>query len=226
MKKERIEPTLLQKAISSIDGFEQVYQKLQQQVTLRGQSQSTLNNYIRCIANISLHFGRLPENICDDEINEYLTTLALNPKSPSRSNFKHAVYGLRYYYRLLGDNKRAIALPSLKKEVKLPVILNRSELRELFAKPALLKHRIVLSLIYSAGLRSQEALSTLNYPTLISNEKLSTSVKASTRKTALCLWQIIWPSGFGNILLPKTPTYGFSTERNPMADTASVDWHG
>jgi len=68
------------------------------------------------------------------------------------------VYGLRYYFRLTGENKRAINLPSLKKETRLPVILNRSELRELFAAPALLKHRIVLTLIYSAGLRGQEVI--------------------------------------------------------------------
>lgn len=68
------------------------------------------------------------------------------------------VYGLRYYFRLTGENKRAINLPSLKKETRLPVILNRSELRKLFAAPALLKHRIVLTLIYSAGLRGQEVI--------------------------------------------------------------------
>jgi len=68
------------------------------------------------------------------------------------------VYGLRYYFRLIGDNKRAIKLPSLKKEARLPVILNRSELRELFSTPTLLKHRIVLTLIYSAGLRGQEVI--------------------------------------------------------------------
>jgi site-specific recombinase XerD len=68
------------------------------------------------------------------------------------------VYGLRYYFRHIGQNKRAIALPSLKKEAKLPVILNRSELRQLFKAPPLLKHRIVLTLIYSAGLRSQEVI--------------------------------------------------------------------
>jgi len=158
MKKERNEPTLLQKAISCVEGFEQVYNKLNQQVILRGQSQSTLNNYIRCIANVSLYFGCLPEDITDDQINEYLTALALNPQSPSRSNFKHAVYGLRYYYRLQGFNNRAIALPSLKKEAKLPVILNRSELKELFRTPKLLKHRILLSLVYSAGLRASEAI--------------------------------------------------------------------
>jgi hypothetical protein len=48
------------------------------------------------------------------------------------------VYGLRYYYRLLGMNREAIALPSLKKDSKLPVILNRQELKELFAAPTLL----------------------------------------------------------------------------------------
>jgi len=53
------------------------------------------------------------------------------------------VYGLRYYFRLIGNNNRAISLPSFKKEWNLPVILNRSELRELFTAPSLLKHRIV-----------------------------------------------------------------------------------
>ena len=158
MKNLCTEPTLVQKAITAIDGFDVVFKKLNQQVTLRGQSKSTLNNYIRCIAKVSLHFDRMPELISDDEINEYLCALALNPKSPSRSNFKHAVYGLRYYFRLIGQNKRAIALPSLKKDTKLPIILNRTELRELFKAPALLKHRIVLTLIYSAGLRGQEVI--------------------------------------------------------------------
>jgi site-specific recombinase XerD len=58
----------------------------------------------------------------------------------------------------MGMNKRAIALPSLKRDTKLPVILNRAELKELFNAPQLLKQRIVLTLIYSAGLRGQEAV--------------------------------------------------------------------
>jgi len=155
---KRIEPTIVEQATQTVDGFAKVYKLLQQQVVLRGQSKSTLENYIRRIALISLHFGRLPQDISEEEINEYLAALASNPQKPSRSTFKHAIYGLRYYFRLLGQNKRAILLPTLKEEFKLPVILNRSELRELFIAPALLKHRILLSLIYSAGLRSQEAI--------------------------------------------------------------------
>ena len=150
--------TIVEQAIMLVPEFEKVVHKLDQQVTLRGQSKSTLQNYIRRIALFVVHFGKLPQQIDPEEINEYLVALARDPKSPSRSSFKHMVYGLRYYYRLLGMNKNAIALPSLKKDTKLPVILNRHELKELFAAPTLLKQRIVLALTYSAGLRGQEVI--------------------------------------------------------------------
>jgi integrase/recombinase XerD len=149
-------PSIIANAIQTIDGFEQVYKVLHQNTILQGKSQSTFENYIRRITRISLHFNKLPEHITDDEINEYLTAMALYSKSPSRSSFKHMVYGLRYYFRHMRMNQRVVNLPSLKKETKLPVILNKSELRELFKAPTLLKHRIILSLTYSAGLRSQE----------------------------------------------------------------------
>jgi len=150
--------TIVERAIIVVPEFKSRIKKLGHQVTLRGQSKSTLSNYTRRIALFVLHFELLPEKVSEDEINEYLVSLARDPKSPSRSSFKHMVYGLRYYYRLLGMNKKAIALPSLKRDTKLPVILNRSELKELFVAPGLLKQRIVLTLIYSAGLRGQEVI--------------------------------------------------------------------
>lgn len=148
----------MEQAVESVPAFKHVLRKLAQQVTLRGQSPSTLHNYSRCIARFVLHFNALPQDVDEDHINEYLAALARDPKAPSRSTFKHMVYGLRYYYRLMGMNKKAIALPSLQRDTKLPVILNRSELKELFSAPTLLKQRIVLTLIYSAGLRGQEVI--------------------------------------------------------------------
>jgi integrase/recombinase XerD len=156
--RKKSEFTIVERAIQTIDGFQKVYNTLQQQTILRGQSTSTFENYIRQVALISLEFNKLPEDLSEDDINGYLTALALSPTSPSRSIFKHAIYGLRYYYRHIGQTKRAINLPSLRKETKLPAVLNREELRQLFKAPTLLKHRIVLTLIYSAGLRSQEAI--------------------------------------------------------------------
>jgi len=155
---KKSEFTILGRAMQTVPGFDKVYHKMKQQTLLGGRSQSTFDNYIRRIALVCLEYNRLPEDISEDEINYYLTGLAQMAKSPSRSSFKHAVYGLRYYFRHMGLNKRATDLPSMKKEVKLPVIFNRSELRQLFNAPTLLKHRIALTLIYSAGLRSQETI--------------------------------------------------------------------
>jgi integrase/recombinase XerD len=150
--------TIVERAMVLVPEFKSRAVKLEHQVVLRGQSASTLNNYIRRIALFVIHFEKLPEQVSEDEINEYLVALARDPKAPSRSSFKHMVYGLRYYYRLLGMNKKAIALPSLKQDTKLPIVLNQQELKMLFAAPTLFKHRTILTLIYSAGLRGQEVI--------------------------------------------------------------------
>lgn len=42
--------TMVEQAVVLVPEFEKVVRKLEQQVTLRGQSGSTLNNYIRRIA--------------------------------------------------------------------------------------------------------------------------------------------------------------------------------
>ncbi|MFH0758613.1 MAG: transposase, partial [Bacteroidota bacterium] len=68
--------TIVEQAIVLVPDFEGVVRKLEQQVTLRGQSKSTLQNYIRRIALLVLHFGMLPEQIDSEEINEYLVSLA------------------------------------------------------------------------------------------------------------------------------------------------------
>ena len=47
--------TIVGQAIMLVPEFESVVRKLEQQVTLRGQSKSTLNNYIRRIALFVVH---------------------------------------------------------------------------------------------------------------------------------------------------------------------------
>lgn len=148
---------MVEQAKLQVNGFKELYQEFEDNILISGQSSSALENYSRKVAEVCLHFDRLPHQINEKELNKYLADLARESTSPCMSNFKFTVYGLRRFYRLLGLNERLIELPSIKAKKKLPVVLNYKECKELFKAPALLKHRVLLALIYSAGLRVGEA---------------------------------------------------------------------
>jgi len=148
--------TIVDQACHEIRGFRNLYQELDDKVRLSGHPASTLSNYARKLAQLSLHFGKLPQQISERELNKYLASLARESKRPSLSDFKFTVYGLRYCYRLLGMNDKIVQLPKIKRGNKLPVVLNHKECKALFAAPELLKHRVLLSFMYSAGLRARE----------------------------------------------------------------------
>lgn len=150
-------PTIVEQACHEVYGFREILDELDDRIRLSCQSESTLKNYARKLAQISLHFGRPPQDISDKELNKYLASKARSSKSPSLSDFKFCIYGLRYCYKFLGLKDRLIQLPSIKRGSKLPVVLNSDECKALFKAPSLLKHRVLLSLIYSAGLRVREA---------------------------------------------------------------------
>ncbi len=119
--------TIVEQACHEIPGFLNLYQDIEEKVVLSGQTKSTLSNYARKIAHICLHYQRLPQDISGKETNRYLADLARASKTPSLSQFKHTIYGLRYCYHLLGMKEKALKLPSLKLERKLPVVLNYQE---------------------------------------------------------------------------------------------------
>jgi len=148
---------IVEQAIMQVKGFKEIYQEFEDKVLISGHSSSALRNYSRKVAEVCLHFNSLPQHISEKDLNKYLADLARQTNSPSLTNFKFTVYGLRHFYRLLGLKERLVELPSIKARKKLPVILNYDECKALFKAPTLLKHRVILALIYSAGLRVQEA---------------------------------------------------------------------
>jgi site-specific recombinase XerD len=114
-----------------------------------------ITNYSRSIASIALHFNRVPHEISVDEINSYLYRMTVH-ENLSATYFKHAVYALRHWFRLFGMESKAIAMPSIKKESKLPVVLSKQECKELFKAPRLFKHKFLLAFAYGGGLRMNE----------------------------------------------------------------------
>ncbi len=133
-----------------------MYRKLRRSVDLSGKSQSTLTNYARCLAHITLHFKCSPLLLDEEQVLDYLHVLKSRSKTPSDSFFKHTVYGLRYLYRVHDMKAMRVVLPSIKRPNKLPVVLSRNEVKLLLKTPKLLKHRLVLAMLYGCGLRCFE----------------------------------------------------------------------
>ncbi|MDR1098380.1 MAG: tyrosine-type recombinase/integrase [Tannerella sp.] len=104
------------------------------------------------LSGISLYYGRTPENLSQEELDRYLAEKVQG----KISTFKQLIHGLRYYYRALGIKKKLFHLPVIKKGRPLPEILNADECRRLFHAPSRLRDKVMLCLIYSAGLRSCE----------------------------------------------------------------------
>lgn len=105
---------------------------------------------------MAMHFKCSPLDPDEEQVLDYLHVLKSQHKTPSESFFKHTVYGLRYAYRIFGMKEMRVALPSIERPNKLPVVLSRREVRQLLKTPKLLKHRLVLAMLYGCGLRCGE----------------------------------------------------------------------
>lgn len=144
-------------ASKEIAGFATLLEEMKMAIQLNTLSESTFFNYSRKLAQIVLYYQRMPEDLSEEEVNDYLFIQLQGARSFSKSEYKHLVYGLRYYYKLKGV-KNGIRLPIIKAEKKLPVVLNQNECLSLFNGISFLKHRLILKLIYSSGLRLGELI--------------------------------------------------------------------
>jgi integrase/recombinase XerD len=146
--------TIVERACQELAGFQSLCLQMEKRILITGKSMSTLTNYLRCVAHLSLYFNALPTQLTHDQLEDYL--YQLKKKGAAESFFKHTVYGLRFLFRVVGLPDRAIKLPALKNKQMLPVVLNKKEVQELLQAPILLKHRAIIAILYGCGLRCQE----------------------------------------------------------------------
>jgi site-specific recombinase XerD len=147
--------TIVAQAKKGVPGFAIAYAKFIEKVTINQSSKSLIVNYSRSLAYVSLHFSRCPHEVSVEELNSYLYRMMVH-ENCSLTYFKHAVFALRYWFRMFGMEEKAIQMPPVKKEKKLPVVLSKQECKELFKAPRSLKHRFILTMAYGAGLRMNE----------------------------------------------------------------------
>jgi len=124
-----------------------------------GRSQATFNNYSRHIAAVSLYFGKLPTDLDPEQVHDYLFYLQKKSKTPSQTYFKHTVYGLRFLLKTEGLPYGYLRLPEIRHEKKVQVVLSKEEVWRLFHACQLLKHKVLIGLLYGCGLRCLEVRS-------------------------------------------------------------------
>jgi integrase/recombinase XerD len=108
------------------------------------------------LAHLGLHYKISPEQLSEEQIQDYLYHCKNLHNTPSESFFKHTVYGLRSVYKVLGLKDKRISLPQIKAQNSLPVVLSKQEVKQLLKAPKYLRHRLMLGMLYGCGLRSYE----------------------------------------------------------------------
>ena len=131
-------------------------QRMLEDLRIRNYAPSTVECYVRSVAEFAQHFNKSPEHLGPEEIRAWQLFL-LNEKGVKLSSYIQAVCGLRFFYRNTLNCKIEIErIPLPRYETKLPVILSKEEVKALLEAPKNLGHRAILATIYGAGLRVSE----------------------------------------------------------------------
>ena len=118
---------------------------LEHELVLRGYSPKTKKKY-KDVVEKFLNSNKRPK--------EYL--LAQTHKS--RSTMRGVYFALRFYYHSILKQDFKEQIPLAKKESKLPIVISKVAIGNMLSVTQNEKHRLVINLLYYAGLRLSEAL--------------------------------------------------------------------
>lgn len=127
-----------------------------EQLRLKGYSDRTINSYVRTIARISLHYHTPADQLTIDQIRTYILKGITEDKlSKPWMNIVISAVKLLFCDVLKREWNR-LDLPRPRRSQKVAVILSREEVGRIINSKTNLKHKAILMLVYSAGLRRNE----------------------------------------------------------------------
>ena len=154
---------------------------MERNISILGRSPVTFKHYSRHVAAMAIHFQCLPTELNPEQVKDYLFLLQKQSKTPSQTFFKHTVYGLRFLLRTEGLPYEYLHLPAIPRGNRLPVVLSREEIWAMLQTAKLLKHRLLIGLLYGCGLRCMEVRG-IRLKDLDFNRKLLHIVQGKGRK--------------------------------------------
>jgi site-specific recombinase XerD len=94
-----------------------------------------------------------PKNINETDIKEYLGKF----QEPNTQRSYHGAIKL-FYDICLGQKQKFKHIPYARKSKKLPIVLSPDEVQRMFSVCENLKHKVILALLYSTGMRVSELI--------------------------------------------------------------------
>jgi site-specific recombinase XerD len=132
--------------------------RYQRDLALKGYSPRTREHYYSNVKQFLSHCRINPSRIDPEIIKDYLYYL-ITEKKASDSKIRQAHSAIRYLViQTLAQNWEAGAIPRVKKKKRLPLVYSVPEVFSILNYAANLKHRTILTLIYSSGLRVSEVV--------------------------------------------------------------------
>lgn len=145
-------------SIEEEEGFEkEIYRPLSDELKLRGYSIKTREAYIGHVRRFLEYCNKEFENINEDEIKKYI--LKVIDEGKSYSYIDQSISALKFLYKEVkkrADLEFNINRPKYVK--KLPVVLSAKQVYAIIDNIKNIKHKAIIMLIYSAGLRVSEAV--------------------------------------------------------------------
>lgn len=132
--------------------------KFIQQMQLKGYSENTIQSYVDCLIGLSKFYNTSPDLLSDQQIRDYLQHCIVEKKL-STSYINQSISALKILFvQVMKKEWDSISIPRIKREKKLPVVLSKEEVKSILNEVKNIKHKTILTLIYSAGLRVGEAI--------------------------------------------------------------------
>ncbi len=128
---------------------------IEKQGKLRNLSPKTIENYGVCLKKFFRFYWRKdPREITKKDVEDYLYLMVQRGKAPKTLNVH--LSALKFFFHVVLKKKLLINLPSAKTPKRLPIFLTKDESKRLFQAIGNDKHKLMILLLYSAGLRVSE----------------------------------------------------------------------
>ncbi|MGK0469248.1 MAG: integrase/recombinase XerD [Clostridium sp.] len=136
----------------------ELYNLMEEEIKLKGYSFKTKKSYLSHIKRFSSFINKNLDEIANQDVRQYSLFL-IEERKVSHSYVNQAISSIRFLCNeVLRQNKIIEAMPRPKKEYKLPNVLSFQDVTKILVALKNEKHKTILFLTYSAGLRIGEVI--------------------------------------------------------------------